>query len=91
MAYRARTTCTSKNFGIGFSSSIKASLALILIISLFITVDAFAAPAPPAPSSDDDLVKLFEQWRTFEHPVVKNNVPDYSAKAMAAKYLGQSR
>ena len=28
---------------------------------------------------------LFQQWREFEHPVMKNNVPDYSASAMAAK------
>ena len=31
------------------------------------------------------LVELFQQWREFEHPVMKNNVPDYSASAMAAK------
>src|SRR5262249_974100 len=31
------------------------------------------------------LVRLFQQWREFEHPVMKNNVPDYSASAMAAK------
>jgi uncharacterized protein (DUF885 family) len=31
------------------------------------------------------LVKLFEQWREFEHPVMRNNVPDYSASAMATK------
>jgi hypothetical protein len=31
------------------------------------------------------LVKLFQQWREFEHPVMKNNVPDYSGSAMAAK------
>jgi uncharacterized protein (DUF885 family) len=31
------------------------------------------------------LVKLVQQWREFEHPVMKNNVPDYSASAMAAK------
>jgi uncharacterized protein (DUF885 family) len=31
------------------------------------------------------LVKLFQQWREFERPAIKNNVPDYSARAMAAK------
>jgi hypothetical protein len=40
-------------------------------------------------TSDQDgylaLVKLFQQWREFEHPVMKNNVPDYSASAMAAR------
>ncbi|HXU13842.1 MAG TPA: DUF885 family protein [Terriglobales bacterium] len=31
------------------------------------------------------LVKLFEQWREFERPLMKNQVPDYSASAMTAK------
>jgi uncharacterized protein (DUF885 family) len=31
------------------------------------------------------LVKLFEQWRDFEHPALRDNVPDYGAPAMAAK------
>jgi len=48
-----------------------------------------AANISPAQASDPDgyskLVQLFQQWREFEHPVIKNNVPDYSASAMAAK------
>src|ERR1700746_1648258 len=31
------------------------------------------------------LVKLFQQWREFEHPVMKDNGPEYNARAMAAK------
>jgi hypothetical protein len=31
------------------------------------------------------LVKLFEEWRAFEHPAMKGDVADYSAGAMAAK------
>ena len=31
------------------------------------------------------LVKLFQQWREFEHPVMENHLPDYSARAMAEK------
>ena len=31
------------------------------------------------------LVKLFQQWRNFERPAMKGNVPDYSASAMATK------
>jgi uncharacterized protein (DUF885 family) len=31
------------------------------------------------------LVRFFQQWREFEHPVMKAGVPDYSADAMAAK------
>jgi uncharacterized protein (DUF885 family) len=38
-----------------------------------------------APSNYASLVSLFEQWREFEHPVLKNHVADYSEAAMAAK------
>lgn len=31
------------------------------------------------------LVKLFEQWREFEHPAMHGDVPDYGPGAMAAK------
>jgi uncharacterized protein (DUF885 family) len=41
--------------------------------------------AASEPDGYPALVKLFQQWREFEHPVMKNNVPDYSASAMAAK------
>jgi hypothetical protein len=45
-----------------------------------------AAPAQPAdPSGYATLVKLFEQWREFEHPVMQGNVPDYGPAAMTAK------
>lgn len=37
---------------------------------------------PPGYSS---LAQLFEQWRDFEHPVMRGDVPDYGATAMAAK------
>ncbi|HEX3603641.1 MAG TPA: DUF885 family protein [Steroidobacteraceae bacterium] len=38
-----------------------------------------------APAGYAGLVKLFERWRDFEHPVLQDNVPDYGATAMAAK------
>ena len=41
--------------------------------------------AASEPDGYPALVKLFQQWREFEHPVMKNDVPDYSASAMAAK------
>lgn len=31
------------------------------------------------------LVTFFNEWREFEHPVMKGQVPDYTAAAMAAK------
>jgi uncharacterized protein (DUF885 family) len=42
-------------------------------------------PAGDAPAGYAGLVKLFEQWREFEHPVMHGNVPDYGRPAMAAK------
>ena len=44
-----------------------------------------SAMAASEPDGYPALVKLFQQWREFEHPVMKNNVPDYSASAMAGK------
>jgi Bacterial protein of unknown function (DUF885) len=43
------------------------------------------ATAASEPDGYSALVKLFPQWREFEHPLMKNNVPDYSASAIAAK------
>jgi uncharacterized protein (DUF885 family) len=37
------------------------------------------------PSGYAGLVELFEQWRDFEHPALRDNVPDYGAAAMSAK------
>src|ERR1700761_4014759 len=36
-------------------------------------------------SGYQSLVNLFKEWREFEHPVMKGQVPDYGAGAMAAK------
>jgi len=44
-----------------------------------------SATATSEPDGYPVLVKLFQQWREFEHPVMMNNVPNYSASAMAAK------
>ncbi|MEM9799902.1 MAG: DUF885 family protein [Planctomycetota bacterium] len=41
-------------------------------------------PAPPPSTSYDDLVALFEDWRDFERPPLKNGAPDYTAERMAA-------
>jgi uncharacterized protein (DUF885 family) len=41
--------------------------------------------AAPVPAGYDGLVKLFEDWRQFERPVMRAGVADYSPDAMAAK------
>ncbi len=44
-----------------------------------------ATPARPASGDYSTLVTLFEEWRAFERPLLRDGVPDYSAPAMAAK------
>jgi hypothetical protein len=45
-------------------------------------------PAHAANRNYRDLLRLFEDWRAFEAPAVKDCVPDYTAAAMAAKAEG---
>lgn len=59
-----------------------AIAALLLGATSGVSAPALAAGGPDRYSA---LVTLFQQWREFEHPLIKNNVPDYSASAMAAK------
>jgi hypothetical protein len=71
-----------------------APLASVLLTSL-VMVGVACAPAEPeddgptleALSGDyEDLVQLFQQWRTFERPEFVDGVPDYSVAAMAAQH-----
>src|SRR5438445_1749833 len=56
------------------------------IAALFLgAMSGGSVQAASEPDGYPELVKLFQQWREFEHPVMKNNIPDYSASAMAAK------
>ncbi len=56
------------------------------IAALFLgAMSGGSVQAASEPDGYPALVKLFQQWREFEHPVMNNNVPDYSASAMAAK------
>lgn len=46
------------------------------------------APGPAAQPAARDyaaLVRLFEQWRAFTRPALRNGVPDYGASAIAAR------
>jgi hypothetical protein len=68
-----------------------ANVRLRLCVAVALTgVSLAAANSSSAQAAKDAdgylaLVKLFQQWREFEHPAMNNNVPDYSASAMAAK------
>jgi len=43
------------------------------------------AAAAPAATGHTELVRLFDDWRAFNHPAIVRGRPDYSARAMAAK------
>ncbi len=59
----------------------------VLLCALLLAAAANAPilRAAPASSTYPELVKLFEEWRAFERPVMHGAVPDYSAAAMTAK------
>jgi uncharacterized protein (DUF885 family) len=65
--------------------------AMVITALFFGAVSGGSAKAANEPDGYPALVKLFQQWREFEHPAMKNNVPDYSASAMAAKAATLSR
>ena len=69
------------------SSNMRFQLCAATAIAVLFLTAADSSSAQTAADQDGypALVKLFQQWREFEHPVMKNNVPDYSASAMAAK------
>ena len=62
-------------------------LCIATVITAVFLTTANNLPAQTAKGPDGylALVKVFQQWREFEHPVMRNNVPDYSASAMADK------
>jgi uncharacterized protein (DUF885 family) len=59
--------------------------AMVIAALFFGAMSGGPAKGASKPDGYSALVKLFQQWREFEHPLMKNNVPDYSASAMAAK------
>ncbi len=68
----------------------RAKMRLICVmtgIAVALLTAANSSSAQAAKGSDGylALVQFFQQWREFEHPGIKDNVPDYSASAMSAK------
>ncbi|HEX3126491.1 MAG TPA: DUF885 family protein [Thermoanaerobaculia bacterium] len=60
-----------------------------LVLGLLVTMLMPPAASPQqAPAGYDALVALFEQWRAFEKPPLRDGAPDYSAAAMAAQHEG---
>jgi uncharacterized protein (DUF885 family) len=59
--------------------------AMAIAALFFGAMSISSARAVSEPDGYSALAKLFQEWREFERPVMQNNVPDYSASAMAAK------
>jgi hypothetical protein len=45
-----------------------------------------AAGALTPGSTHEELVTFFREWREFQHPIIVDGVPDYSAQAMEAQH-----
>ena len=61
-----------------YSCFVSAFAMLLLLL-------AGASPVAAESQPYTALVTLFQQWREFERPVMKGNVPDYSPSAIKAK------
>ena len=69
----------------GISDTRSAVAVTAMLLSGLPAQGAAAATQPADPPGYAGLTKLFEQWREFEHPLMRGNVPDYGPTAMAAK------
>ncbi|HBK92417.1 MAG TPA: DUF885 domain-containing protein [Parvularcula sp.] len=67
------------------SATQKLTLAALAAAALMI---GGTMPAHAASRNYRDLLRLFDEWRAFEAPIVRDCVPDYTAAAMAAKAEG---
>lgn len=61
---------------------------LLFWIGLASATPGFTSGKHRADSAYDDLVNLFEAWRDFEKPPLRNGAPDYTRAAMSQKQQG---
>ena len=67
---------------------LRFALTLASLITIGSRLDAAPAPATPsamAVSGHSQLVELFKEWRSFNHPKIVDGRPDYGASAMSVK------
>ena len=60
-----------------------------LLLLLTFTASCSSADEPADPAADDsyaELVQLFEDWREFESPPMRDGAPDYTAERFARAY-----
>ncbi len=64
---------------------------LLVLLAITMTTTPISAAAARAPSAQADstylqLLELFEQWRAFEQPPLRDGAPDYSAARFTAAH-----
>jgi hypothetical protein len=64
---------------------LKFLLPLVLSAPVLLAMPSPALAAASASTSHSELVRLFAEWRQFNHPKIVRGRPDYSADAIAAK------
>ncbi len=67
---------------------LRFALTLASLMTIGSRLDAAPAPATPpatAVSGHPQLVELFKEWRSFNHPKIVDGRPDYGASAMSVK------
>lgn len=65
--------------------SVRRALTLGLAVTLLLSP---ALHSQERPAGYDALLALFEQWRAFEKPPMRDGAPDYGSAAMAAQHEG---
>ncbi|MEQ9423315.1 MAG: hypothetical protein RJQ09_02775 [Cyclobacteriaceae bacterium] len=66
----------------------KNKLSLLLILFLIFSCQPTPTQEEPPTKSNEysDLVSLFNDWRTFEKPPVKDGAPDYTTETFAQRW-----
>lgn len=62
-----------------------------LVVVCLAAAIGLRAQSADLPANYSDLTRLFDDWRAFARPAMKNGVEDYSAAAMKAKAAGLPR
>ncbi len=61
-------------------------LRVLPLLAVAVFAGACADADEPAPNSYEALAQLFEDWREFERPPLRDGAPDYTAERFAAAY-----
>jgi hypothetical protein len=66
---------------------LKSRLAWVLCLGALLVSSA----VPAAQGSYADLLALFDEWRAFERPALRDGAPDYTAAAVERRHAGLER